>query len=121
MQFRVLGPLEGGAGDGPFPLGGQKQQTVLAHLLVRGNEVVPADTLIDHVWGEDPPSQARNSLQTYESSLRKSLGADVLLGGEPGSVLVLVPIEVDAPRFDALVREVERTIAVDPRIAIDTL
>jgi DNA-binding SARP family transcriptional activator/WD40 repeat protein len=121
MQFRVLGPLEVDAGDGPVPLGGPKQRTVLAHLLVRANEVVPADTLIDHVWGEAPPSQARNTLQTYVSSLRKSLGADVLLGRDPGYVLVLDPIEVDATRFDALVREAQRTIAVDPRIAIDTL
>ena len=45
VQFRVLGPLEVDAGDGPIPLGGPKQRAVLAHLLIRANELVPADVL----------------------------------------------------------------------------
>src|SRR6266545_4195128 len=63
MQFRVLGPLEVDAGGGPISLGGPKQRAVLAHLIMRANELVPAETLIDEIWGEEPPEKARNILQ----------------------------------------------------------
>ena len=109
MQFRVLGPLEVDAGEGPIPLGGPKQRAVLANLLVRANQVVPTETLIDEVWGDDPPEKARNTLQTYVSNLRKTLGNDRLTGRPPGYVLKLDPgFELDASRFDALVRGTRR-------------
>ena len=91
VQFRVLGPLEVDAGDGPIPLGGPKQRAVLANLLVRANQVVPADALIDDVWGEDAPEKARHILQTYVSSLRKTLGDGRLEGRPPGYLLVVGP------------------------------
>jgi len=74
MEFRVLGPLEVVGEDGPVALGGPKQRAVLAHLILRANHVVPADLLIDELWGEDPPETARNTLQTYVYRLRKLLG-----------------------------------------------
>ncbi|HEY6567569.1 MAG TPA: BTAD domain-containing putative transcriptional regulator, partial [Actinomycetota bacterium] len=121
MQFRVLGPLEVDAGDGPIPLGGPKQRAVLANLLVRANQVVPADTLIDGVWGEEPPEQARNTLQTYVSNLRRTLGEDRLQGRDPGYVLLLDPFELDSERFDSLVRDAKRALSIDPGVAITTL
>ena len=121
VQFRLLGPLQVDALDGPVPLGGPKQRAVLANLLVRPNQVVPADTLIDEVWGDEPPGQARNTLQTYVSNLRKALGEGVLEGRAPGYVLVVDPLDVDASRFDALVRDARNTLPIDPKVAIDTL
>jgi class 3 adenylate cyclase len=64
MHFRVLGPLEVDAGGGPIPLGGPKQRAVLAHLLIGANQLVPADTLVDGIWGDEPPEKVRNVLQT---------------------------------------------------------
>ena len=121
VQFRVLGPLEVDAGDGPIPLGGPKQRAVLANLLIRANQVVPADTLIDALWGDDSPDKARNTLQTYVSNLRRPLGDDRLQGRPPGYVLRLEPIELDADRFDSLVREARKTLPVDPTIAASML
>ncbi|MEZ0235376.1 MAG: winged helix-turn-helix domain-containing protein, partial [Actinomycetota bacterium] len=92
MQFRVLGPLEVDAGDGPIPLGGPKQRAVLANLVIRANQLVPADTLIAEIWGEEPPERARHTLQTYVSNLRRTLGEDLLQGRSPGYVLVLDPL-----------------------------
>ena len=117
VQFRVLGPLEVDAGDGPIPLGGPKQRAVLANLLIRANQVVPADTLIDALWGDDSPEKARNTLQTYISNLRRPLGDDRLQGRPPGYVLHLEPIELDADRFDSLVREARKTLPIDPTVA----
>ncbi len=121
VQFRVLGPLEVDAGDGPLPLGGPKQRAVLANLLVRANQVVPAEVLIDEVWGDEPPGQARNTLQTYVSNLRRSLGDVALQHRAPGYVLVVDPRDLDAARFDALVRDARAALPVDPQVAIDTL
>ncbi len=105
MRFLVLGPLEVTGEDGPIGLGGPKQRAVLAHLLVRANQVVPAEALIDRLWGDEPPETARNTLQTYVSHLRKALGAERLEGRAPGYVLHVQPDELDAARFEALVRE----------------
>src|SRR5215470_19784861 len=54
LDFRVLGPLAVAAGGRHLPLGGAKQRAVLALLLLHANEVVPADRLIDDLWGESP-------------------------------------------------------------------
>lgn len=121
VQFRVLGPLEVDAGDGPIPLGGPKQRAVLANLLIRANQVVPADALIHEVWGDEPPEKARNTLQTYVSNLRKSIGDGRLEGRSPGYVLLVEPSELDAARFDALVRDAKRALPVDPDVAVATL
>ncbi len=120
VHFRVLGPLEVDAGDGPLPLGGPKQRAVLASLLVHANRVVPVDALIGDVWGEDPPDKARHILHTYVSSLRKALGDGRLQGRPPGYLLVVEPAEVDADRFDTLVSEANKSLPVDPNVAIAT-
>jgi WD40 repeat protein/DNA-binding SARP family transcriptional activator/class 3 adenylate cyclase len=121
MQFRVLGPLEVDAGGGPVPLGGPKQRAVLAHLLFRANQLVPADTLVDEIWGDEPPEKARNIIQTYVSHLRKALGRDRIEGQAPGYRLRLESSELDATRFDALMRDAKKALPVDPNIAVGTL
>src|SRR2546426_8354498 len=105
MRFRVLGPLEVNGADGPISLGGPKQRAVLAYLLVRANDLVPAETLIDQIWGDLPPDTARNTLQSYISHLRKALGPQRIEGRANGYVLHLSPEELDAARFENLVRD----------------
>jgi WD40 repeat protein/serine/threonine protein kinase len=105
IRFGVLGPLEAIGEAGPIELGGPKQRMVLAHLIVRANQVVPAEALIDLVWGEAPPDVVRTSLQSYVSNLRKALGPERLEGRTPGYILHLEPDELDAARFEARVRE----------------
>jgi WD40 repeat protein/DNA-binding SARP family transcriptional activator len=121
MRFGVLGPLEVDAGSGPIPLGGRKQRAVLAHLLIRANELVPAELLVDNVWGDEPPENARNIIQTYVSRLRKTIGHDRIEGHAPGYRLRLDPSELDATRFDALMRDAKKALPVDPNIAVGTL
>ncbi len=121
MQFRVLGPLEVDAGGGPISLGGPKQRAVLAHLIMRANELVPAETLIDEIWGEEPPEKARNILQAYVSHLRKALGPDRIEWRTPGYRLRLDLSELDAARFDALMRDAKKALPVDPNIAVGAL
>jgi DNA-binding SARP family transcriptional activator/ABC-type glycerol-3-phosphate transport system substrate-binding protein len=105
MRFKVLGPLEVTGPEGPIPLGGPKQRAVLAHLLVRANELVPAESLIDQVWSGDPPEAARGTIHSYISHLRKALGAELIEGRPPGYVLHVGADELDAGRFERLLRE----------------
>ncbi|GGN25330.1 SARP family transcriptional regulator [Lentzea pudingi] len=83
MEFRVLGPVEAAVAGEPVPLGGPKPRTLLALLAVHASRVVPLERLVDAVWGEDPPEQARAAIYTYISTLRRKLaaadGADVIV------------------------------------------
>ncbi|MGB9358508.1 MAG: extracellular solute-binding protein [Acidimicrobiia bacterium] len=121
MDFRILGPLEVSAGDGPIELGGRRQRTVLAALIFNANRVTSTDQLIDIVWGEDPPPTARRSIQAYVSRLRRSLGAHRIESVDPGYRLGVCDEELDADRFESLVL-VSRSIAdTDPAGALDAV
>ena len=73
MEFRILGPLEAVAEGRVLTFAGARQRALLALLLVRANEVVSTDRLIDELWGAHPPSAAANALQYHVSQLRKTL------------------------------------------------
>jgi len=105
MRFKVLGPLGVSRDDAPIQLGGPKQRAVLAHLIVRVNELVPTDVLVDRVWGEEPPEAARGTLHSYISHLRKALGPERIEGRAPGYVLHVAEDELDATRFEQLLDE----------------
>jgi WD40 repeat protein/DNA-binding SARP family transcriptional activator len=119
--FRILGPLEVDVGGDTIPLGGPKQRAVLAHLVLRANQLVPAETLIDQIWPDEPPEKARNVIQTYVSHLRKALDPDRIQSQGPGYRLRLDPSELDAARFDALMRDAKKSLPVDPNVAVATL
>ena len=76
MEFRILGPLGVWDGCGEVSLGGPKPRALLAVLLLHPNEVVPADRLIDELWGEDSPERAAAALRVNVSRLRKALPQD---------------------------------------------
>jgi DNA-binding SARP family transcriptional activator len=105
MDFRVLGPLEVGGDEGTLELGGVKQRSVLAMLLLHANEVVSSDRLIDALWGASPPLRAAKTIQVYVSRLRKALPDDRLVTRAPGYVLYLDHGELDLARFERLVAE----------------
>src|SRR5437764_952950 len=114
MEFRILGPLEAAAADGPVPLGGAKQRALLAVLLLNVGEVVSSDRLIDSLWGERPPETAPKALQVHVSQLRKALGASVIQTRQPGYVLELGDHELDLDRFRRLHDEAGSVAASDP-------
>jgi class 3 adenylate cyclase/tetratricopeptide (TPR) repeat protein len=107
MEFRILGPLEVVDGDTTVALGGVRQRTLLAILLLNANEVVSADRLVDELWGERSPESGRGALQVRVSQLRKALGdgGAQLLTRAHGYVLSLDRDQLDLQRFERLVRE----------------
>ncbi|WP_188544144.1 AfsR/SARP family transcriptional regulator [Rhodococcoides trifolii] len=73
MEYRLLGQMDVRGRSGPVPLGGLKQRTVLASLLLDHERAVDADRLIDDVWGPRPPAKAIVSLRAYLTNLRRVL------------------------------------------------
>ena len=105
MEFRILGPLEVWDGGRAVTLGGPRPRALLAVLLLRANEIVPADRLIDELWGKDPPEDAAAALRVNVSRLRKTLPQDVLATRSPGYLLRIEPEALDLHRFERLVAE----------------
>jgi DNA-binding SARP family transcriptional activator len=111
MEFRILGPLEVWQGESEVPLGGPKPRALLAILLLHANEVVPADRLVDELWGEDSPEDAATALRVNVSRLRKALPEDVLRTRAPGYVIRVEADELDLGRFEQLVDEARGLLA----------
>jgi DNA-binding SARP family transcriptional activator/ABC-type glycerol-3-phosphate transport system substrate-binding protein len=121
MEFSILGALTVRRGSTTVGLGGRRQQLVLAGLLVRANETVATDRLIDLVWGESPPTTARKTLQVYVSRLRQTLGDGVIDSNGDAYTLRVADDDIDAARFDKLVEEARGQLTGDPAAAATTL
>jgi YVTN family beta-propeller protein len=122
MEFRLLGRLEVRDRGLAVPLGGRKQQSLLAVLLLHAGEVVPTERLIDALWGERPPRSAANSIHVYVSQLRRVLGDGRLVTRGRGYVLELEAGQLDVERFEGLLaRGRELLGAGDASAAAETL
>ena len=102
MEFRILGPLEVVSNGEVIDLGGQKQRTLLAVLLLHANEVVSSDRLIEALWQDEPADTAKKAVQVYVSQLRKLLGRERLQTKAPGYLLRVDEGELDLARFRTL-------------------
>jgi DNA-binding SARP family transcriptional activator len=105
LEFRILGPLEVLDEGTALPLGGRNQRALLTLLLLRANQPLSSERLVDELWGEHPPRTATTSLQNSVSQLRKLLGPGLLQTRSTGYVLELGEGQLDLERFERLVRE----------------
>ncbi|MFC0541256.1 AfsR/SARP family transcriptional regulator [Kutzneria chonburiensis] len=103
VEFRVLGAVEAVSGGTSLDLGHARQRSVLAVLLLAANQPVPADQLLDRVWGEQQPQRGRDALYGYLSRLRGLLPDDVAIVKRPaGYVLTVDENTIDLHRFRRL-------------------
>ncbi len=103
---RLLGPLEFRAGGGWAGVSAPKVRALLAVLLLRAGQVVPAGQLVDELWGDDPPAAARKLVSGYVLRLRRLTGdpgGRVLVTAAPGYRLLVACGDVDVSRFEELV------------------
>ena len=115
MRVSLLGPFQVDSSPAGAVLGAAKERSLLAALALNPGGVVPVDSLIAALWGDDPPPAARKTLQTYVWNLRQSLGTDVIATEPPGYALRIAPDDVDVGRFRRLVRDGETAMAAgDP-------
>jgi SARP family transcriptional regulator, regulator of embCAB operon len=100
-----VGPLQMTVDGAPATLGTPKQRAVLAMLVMNRSRPVSTDSLITAAWEDWPPAEARASLHSYISNLRKllsSAGADaksVLVNAPPGYRLNAADTDCDIGRF----------------------
>jgi hypothetical protein len=92
-----------------------KPKQLLALFILNANNVVTTSACVEELWGDEPPSTAGSTLQTYVLQIRKALAdlpgfgsleavRSLLVTKDYGYLLCIEPHEVDAFRFDGLVR-----------------
>jgi DNA-binding SARP family transcriptional activator/tetratricopeptide (TPR) repeat protein len=120
LRIGVLGEMtarrrDGSAGDGAgadtvIDLGGPRQRAVLGLLVLARGDVVPADRMIDALWGDETPPSATSALQAYISHLRRRLEPargprdrqSVIARQGPGYALRTEDLLVDSWDFERL-------------------
>jgi DNA-binding SARP family transcriptional activator len=113
MHVCVLGPIEIACHGRQIPLSGRHQRALVAALASEAGKVVPAERLIDTLWGDRPPAAALNKLQGCVSALRKQLSGQEparassrwpIITREPGYVFSAEAVTVDLLEYRALLR-----------------
>jgi SARP family transcriptional regulator, regulator of embCAB operon len=132
MEFRILGSIQiyDRQADARIMPSGAKQRALLGTLVVKAGQEVPADRLVDELWGDHPPANAANALQAHVARLRRLLPA-VPGGNRPhhewlvtrpnGYVLRAEGATTDAERFHRLVTESRKLTVADPGRAAQVL
>ncbi|GLZ77813.1 SARP family transcriptional regulator [Actinorhabdospora filicis] len=101
-RFSLLGPVEAVHDGQSRPIRSVPRRALLAILLLAERRPVPADRLIDRLWGAEPPRRARDDLYGYLSRLRAELAGIADLRREPaGYLLDAEPSTVDVHAFRA--------------------
>ena len=108
LDFHLLGPVEVLEDGSPIEIAGARQRVVVAILLLNSNRVVLRERLIAHVWGDEPPRNAANSVQVAIHSLRRSLGAGRIETRGSGYLVHVEAGELDVDEFDLLAERARR-------------
>ena len=78
---------------------------------------MPAEELVELVWGDEAPLNGVKSLQVLVSRVRTACGADSIVTDAAGYRLGAAPDEVDSQRLAALVRDAATALAQDASAA----
>jgi len=112
IRLNVLGPLEVSVDDQAIEIRRGIPRSITIALVMRAREAVSAGALAELVWDDDQPRNPVNALQLQVSYLRKRLGGSA--AGQPivtrpgGYVLMVDDDDIDARRFERLVRDAAR-------------
>src|SRR5688572_8417328 len=71
IEFRLFGEVELRAAGQVLHVGTPRQQAVLAALIVDTGRPVAIETLVDRVWDDTPPVEARSVLYSHLSRIRR--------------------------------------------------
>ncbi|MGW6442726.1 BTAD domain-containing putative transcriptional regulator [Lentzea sp. NPDC055074] len=115
VEYRVLGPLEVVFDGAVVPLPAGRSRVLLATLLLRPNQVVPIDALVDRLWDGEPPTpvRAHKTLHMVVMRLRQALGeADCVRTSTGGYLAEVAADALDLTRFRRLVADGDLAAAV---------
>jgi DNA-binding SARP family transcriptional activator len=105
LRFGILGPIEVVADDGPLRLGGPRQRSTLALLLLNTNRVVSIDELADALYAGRPPVTAVTQVHKQVAELRRVLGSEAIRTQGSGYVVNLARKQFDVARFEGLLAD----------------
>ncbi|MEO3867459.1 BTAD domain-containing putative transcriptional regulator [Nonomuraea sp. B12E4] len=112
MEFRILGVLEVSVAGQQLDLGGVRQQTVLAALVLEANRTVTVGRLMEAIYGDDPPNTSRAQVQICISALRRMFathaGPEVIVTRPHGYAIQVNPEQIDAHHFEKLLTKARR-------------
>ncbi|MGE7385706.1 BTAD domain-containing putative transcriptional regulator [Streptomyces sp. NPDC004126] len=102
-------------GERTVQVGGARQRTILALLLLSPGRIVPVDTLVDVVWNGRPPATARTQVAIVIAALRKAIKSEgvaeeVIATAHPGYLLRPDGHVLDTVTFGSLVAEAEEAV-----------
>jgi DNA-binding SARP family transcriptional activator/ABC-type transport system substrate-binding protein/outer membrane protein assembly factor BamB len=113
MEYRLLGPLEVLDGNGhKLRLGGARQQSVLASLLLRAERTVSLEQLVEQLW-EEPPASALRTVRVYISRLRQELPAGAIERRAGGYAVRLDGDRLDLRVFEQAAEEGRAALAAN--------
>jgi predicted ATPase/DNA-binding SARP family transcriptional activator len=125
VRVALLGPFEVQNDTGDcLPVAGTRLRDLIARLALAGGRPVSTSALADAVWGDDPPADLTNALQTLVSRARRALGgAAAVEQSAAGYRLAVMPDDVDALRFERLVAagDVEEALGLWRGAALDDI
>lgn len=110
-EFRILGPLEVAAAGGSLEVSGPKERVVMAVLATRPGQLSSADLITDALWGDSPPRSSTKVVQNLVLRLRRVVGTEVIETRPGGYRLRATPDDIDAWRFERLIREGRERVA----------
>ena len=109
VNVALLGSLEVHLNGRPVELDEPMHEVLFAALALHANQTVPADRLVEAIWGDDPPSSALGTVGYHISELRDLLGdaaEGLTIVSESGDYRLDVPSRsIDVLTFDSLVGE----------------
>ncbi|MEV1000754.1 AfsR/SARP family transcriptional regulator [Nonomuraea sp. NPDC050202] len=109
LSIALLGPLEVRLDGRPVRLTTSRLRALLAVLAVSAGDAVSVERLARALWGEKLPANARRSIQTYVTRLRRAIGRTAIRTTPDGYLLDVDPGQVDVLRLRALVAEAGRS------------
>lgn len=109
LDIHLLGTVEAYRDGQRAELFGEQLRALVAYLALVPGASRPIDGIVDALWpgtgaGGAFPANPRETVHTYASRARKALGAGSVVARDGGYALVAGPLDVDAGRFEALVR-----------------
>lgn len=100
------------------PVVGDRPQALLAALAGARGRAVPAEDLIEQVWGDDAPANGQKGLQVLVSRTRSACGTDAVVRDGAGYRLGAGPDEIDSMRLASLVRAAAAVLDSDAALAL---
>lgn len=91
------------------PVSGSRLRALLTRLAVADGHAISIGDLVEAVWGDEPPAEAANALQSLVSRLRRTLGDPDLVVAAPNGYRLAVPSDrIDVHQFSRLAEDAQR-------------